>query len=140
MKLITLILSLFIAIAFIGNAIAVLPNAKLEYPGGDQGKVIFDGATHSIKQKMKCNDCHPNPFGPPKKHEEKIKITIEDHVPGKFCGICHDGKKAFSQSEKADCIKCHKKAESKEECKEEAKEKPKEEAPAAATQEKEGNK
>ena len=36
------------------------------------------------------------------------KITKADHVPGKFCGKCHDGKKAFAQDE-ANCGKCHKK-------------------------------
>jgi c(7)-type cytochrome triheme protein len=28
---------------------------------------------------------------------------------GKFCGTCHDGKKAFSVKAPADCVKCHKK-------------------------------
>ena len=35
------------------------------------------------------------------------KITKADHVPGKFCGKCHDGKKAFAQE--GNCDKCHKK-------------------------------
>ncbi|MBE0623263.1 MAG: BON domain-containing protein [Burkholderiales bacterium] len=26
---------------------------------------------------------------------------------GKFCGACHDGKKAFSAKAPADCVKCH---------------------------------
>ncbi|MBE0612059.1 MAG: BON domain-containing protein [Burkholderiales bacterium] len=28
---------------------------------------------------------------------------------GKFCGTCHDGKKAFSVKVQADCVKCHEK-------------------------------
>jgi c(7)-type cytochrome triheme protein len=38
--------------------------------------------------------------------KKAAKITQADHVAGKFCGKCHDGKKAFDQKE---CAKCHKK-------------------------------
>ena len=111
-----LILVFIVVIAFVGSAMAVMPGKTVEYPDGDQGKVIFDGTTHSAKQGLKCNDCHTDPFGKMMKHEERLKIKKEDHVAGKFCGKCHDGKEhngkvVFSQSNEADCTKCHKKAE-----------------------------
>jgi c(7)-type cytochrome triheme protein len=112
-----MIISIFVAIAFVGTAMAVGPGKSVEYPGGDAGKVIFKGDTHGAKQGMKCNDCHPKPFGMKK---GSFKMTKEDHGKADNCGICHDGKKAFSQSTEADCGKCHMKAAAEPEKKPEA--------------------
>ncbi len=106
MKKATLILCLFIAFAFVGSATAVGPGKSIEYEGGDAGKVIFNGDTHGPKQGMKCSDCHPKPFAMKK---ASFKMSIEDHGKADFCGKCHDGTKAFSQSNEEDCAKCHKK-------------------------------
>ncbi len=95
------------AFAFIGTATAVLPGKTVEYAGGGAGKIIFKGDTHGPKQGMKCNDCHPKPFGMTK---GVFKMTLEDHARAENCGICHDGKKAFSQTSETDCAKCHIKA------------------------------
>jgi c(7)-type cytochrome triheme protein len=107
MKIATIIISIFVAIAFVGNASAVGPGKTVEYAGGDAGKVVFKGDTHGAKQGMKCNDCHPKPFGMKK---GTLKMTKEDHGKAENCGMCHDGKKAFSQSTETDCGKCHMKA------------------------------
>jgi c(7)-type cytochrome triheme protein len=107
MKIGTIILSIFVAIVFAGTAFAVVPGKKIEYAGGDAGKVIFSGDTHGVKQGMKCNECHPKPFAMKK---GAFKMTKEDHGKPEYCGICHDGTKAFSQSAEADCGKCHMKA------------------------------
>ena len=112
MKLTVLVLVLIVAVAFVGSAIAAPPGKVVEYAGGDQGKVIFNGDTHGMKQGMKCNDCHPKPFAMKK---GTFKMTKEDHGKPDYCGMCHDGKKAFSQSTEADCVKCHKKEEMKPE-------------------------
>jgi c(7)-type cytochrome triheme protein len=106
MKVLTIVLSLFIAVAFMSSAMATMPGKTVEYPGGDVGKVIFKGDTHGPKQGMKCSDCHPKPFGMKK---GSFKMTKEDHGKPDYCGKCHDGKKAFSQSTEADCGKCHQK-------------------------------
>lgn len=105
MKAIILVLTLLIAIAFVGNAIAVGPGKTIEYAGGAQGKVTFDGKAHADKG-GKCNDCHPKVFAMKK---GTAKVTAP-HKAGEFCGICHDGKKAFDQTTADDCGKCHKKA------------------------------
>src|SRR4030042_5576500 len=108
MRLTILALILVVAVAFVGSAMATPPGKTVEYPAGDQGKVIFSGDTHGMKQGMKCADCHPNPFAMKK---GAFKMTKEDHAKPDFCGKCHDGTKAFSQTVAADCCKCHKKAE-----------------------------
>jgi c(7)-type cytochrome triheme protein len=90
----------------IGNVMAV-PAGKVEFAGGDKGKVTFDAKTHADKG-LKCPDCHTKPKLFEMK-KGKDKITMKDMNEGKFCGGCHDGKKAFSVKAEADCAKCHKK-------------------------------
>ncbi len=107
MKILTILLTVAIAVVFVGSAMAVPPGKTAEFAGGKQGKVVFDGKTHADKG-LKCNDCHTKIF-PMKKPgaEGSAKITAP-HKPGEFCGTCHDGKKAFAQTEE-NCGKCHKK-------------------------------
>ena len=108
MRLSIILLCLIVVIAFVGIAVASPPGKTVEYAGGEKGKVIFDGNTHSVKQGMKCPDCHPKLF--PMK-TGVFKMTFEDHAGETGCGACHNGTKAFSQSNEADCAKCHKAAD-----------------------------
>jgi c(7)-type cytochrome triheme protein len=68
--------------------------------------VIFSHEIHVTTHKAKCTDCHTKIF-PMKKQD--LKMTKEAHGQDKYCGVCHNGKKAFSQSAEANCAKCHKK-------------------------------
>jgi c(7)-type cytochrome triheme protein len=104
MKTFTFVLVCCVAVMFVGSALAVAPDKKIEYAGGTLGKVVFDGKTHS---KTKCNECHVSPKIWPMK--KGAKLTQADHVAGKSCGSCHDGKKAFDVAAKDGCGKCHKK-------------------------------
>ena len=106
MRIFSIILSVIVLIAFVGSAMAVAPGKTVEFAGGEQGKVTFSGDTHGAKQGMKCSDCHPKPFAFKK---GSFKETKEDHGKDVYCGVCHDGKKAFSQTDEKDCGKCHKK-------------------------------
>ncbi|MFZ5907215.1 MAG: c(7)-type cytochrome triheme domain-containing protein [Nitrospirota bacterium] len=108
MKKISVLLTFCIALVFMGSAFAVMPGKTVEYAGGDAGKVVFNGDTHGPKQGMKCADCHPKPFGMKK---GDFTMSREDHGKPDYCGKCHDGQQAFSQSTEADCGKCHMKAE-----------------------------
>ena len=103
MKILTTLLVIAIAVVFVGSAMAVNPGKTVEYAGGAQGKVVFDGKTHADKG-LKCNDCHTKIF---QMKKGAAKITAP-HKAGEFCGACHDGKKAFGQEE-PNCGKCHKK-------------------------------
>lgn len=71
---------------------------------GSTGPVLFSHAAAS--HKVKCTECHTKIF----KMKKEAKMTKDDHVAGKFCGVCHDGKKAFSWATEGDCAKCHKKS------------------------------
>ena len=85
-----------------GLSLAVGPGKTLDFNGGSQGKVVFDGKAHADKS-LKCNACHTAVF---KMKKGDMKITMADMKAGKNCGACHDGKKAFGTD---DCTKCHKK-------------------------------
>ncbi len=103
-KLIVVAIIAIVTFVLAASAFAVGAGKTVEFAGGANGKVVFDGKTHADKG-AKCNDCHPKVF---QMKKGTTKITKADHAPGKFCGTCHDGKKAFDQGE-ADCAKCHKK-------------------------------
>lgn len=102
MRISVILLTLIVAVAFVGSAFAVPPGKTVDYAGGAQGKVVFDGKTHADKGN-KCNDCHTKVF---QMKKGSAKITAP-HKSGEFCGSCHDGKKAFAQE--GNCDKCHKK-------------------------------
>ena len=111
MKYVLIIVCFTIAVAFIGSALASPPGKTVEFPDGDLGKVIFSGSTHSAEQGLKCSDCHPKLF---QMKKGTYKMTKEDHGKDTGCGACHDGKEhfgkiVFSQTDEANCGKCHKK-------------------------------
>lgn len=91
------------------NALAVAKGKELTLSQTkDLKPVVFKGDTHAEKG-VKCADCHPKVF--------KMKVgtttggkpfTQAEMEEGKFCGACHNGKKAFGVADKASCNKCHK--------------------------------
>ena len=103
MKLLTLLLTVAIAVVFIGSAMAVPPGKTVEY-ATSAGKVVFDGKVHADKG-LKCNDCHTKIF----QMKKAAKMTMADMNGGKYCGECHNGTKAFATKDAANCGKCHKK-------------------------------
>ena len=104
MRLIGSALILLVVVAFVGSAYAVAPGKTIEYAGGPNGKVVFDGKAHADKG-LKCSGCHPKIF--PMKKGATIKMA--DMNAGKYCGVCHNGEKAYKSSDPANCGKCHKK-------------------------------
>ncbi|MEK7333266.1 MAG: hypothetical protein AAB017_07810, partial [Nitrospirota bacterium] len=91
MRVLTIMLTLLIAVAFVGNAFA--SNNMLEFAGGSQGKVTFDGKMHNQKLGAgKCMECHKNnqPFPMKKPGAEGAAKIAAPHKAGEFCGTCHD--------------------------------------------------
>jgi c(7)-type cytochrome triheme protein len=87
------------------SAFAVPSGKTVEFTPKGADKVVFDGKVHADKG-LKCASCHPAVF---KMKKGGDTITMKDINEGKFCGACHDGAKAFSAKEAANCAKCHKK-------------------------------
>jgi c(7)-type cytochrome triheme protein len=88
------------------SAFAVPAGKTVEFDGKGAGKVVFDGKVHADKG-LKCADCHQTGIFKMKKGADVI--TMKDINDGKFCGSCHNGTKAFSAKDAANCAKCHKK-------------------------------
>ncbi len=104
MKLLVLMIAVSIVAVFAGSAFAVPSGKTLEWPTA-AGKVIFDGKVHAEKG-LKCSDCHTKIFKMKKGADE---MTMAEINKGKFCGECHNGKKAFKTDDAANCSRCHKK-------------------------------
>ena len=113
MKLAKLLALGFAAALAVGSAFAVPKGQTVDFKGGGEGAVVFDGKAHADVS-LKCNDCHKKP----KLFEKEAgadKIDMKAINAGKSCGACHSAKgdhekkgKAFDAGDKANCKKCHK--------------------------------
>jgi c(7)-type cytochrome triheme protein len=100
-KIMILALACMVVLAA-ASAFAVGPGKTVEYTPKGTGKVVFDGKAHA---KAKCNECHPAVF---KMKKGSAAMTMKDMAAGKYCGVCHNGTKAFGVKDAAQCGKCHK--------------------------------
>jgi c(7)-type cytochrome triheme protein len=100
---IVVILSIFCFLWITASGVQAKKVADITYTPKGADPVTFSHETHG---KMKCNECHTKIF---KMKKGNLKMTMEDHAKGTGCGVCHDGKRSFAQTTKADCAKCHKK-------------------------------
>ena len=100
----SIILSLLTILICASLAMAVPPSKKLEFTKSSMGKVIFDGKLHN-KHAKSCKECH-NKETFPKMKQGTVTITMDQIYAGKLCGICHNGKRAFTA--KGNCNRCHK--------------------------------
>ena len=106
MKIKIAAVSLVLAVVASSNVFAVGTGKTLEFKASSMGTVTFDGSVHK-NAGLVCSDCH-NPEMFPKMKQGTIKITMNDLYAGKYCGKCHDGKKAFLIKE--NCTRCHHKS------------------------------
>ncbi len=104
-KVFVLALTVAMVLSLAVVAFAVPSGKTLEFEPKGAGKVVFSGKVHAEKG-LKCADCHPAVF---KMKKGADAITMKDINEGKFCGHCHNGTKAFSTKEAANCAKCHQK-------------------------------
>jgi c(7)-type cytochrome triheme protein len=84
------------------QALAVGTGKSVEW-NTSMGKVVFKGDSHAGKG-MKCNECHTKIF---KMKKGAAQMKMADINAGKYCGECHNGKRAFKPA--GNCAKCHKK-------------------------------
>jgi c(7)-type cytochrome triheme protein len=103
-KIMVLVLAVVVTLALSAVAFAVPAGKTVEFDAKGAGKVVFSGDVH--KKAGACNVCHPAIFQMKKGADA---ITMKDMEAGKFCGTCHNGTKAFSVKDAANCGKCHKK-------------------------------
>ncbi|MHB8844490.1 MAG: c(7)-type cytochrome triheme domain-containing protein [Nitrospirota bacterium] len=101
----TVLILIFAAALFPASSPAVPEGVVLNWKGGGEGAVTFDGTVHA-KKGLQCDACHVNNVFATKKGGDPI--TMDALAKDKYCGYCHNGKRAFSTKTKADCHRCHK--------------------------------
>lgn len=97
---------LFLCIGIIltaGLALAVPPGKTLQFEESPLGTVVFDGKIHK-EAGNSCKDCH-NKDVFPKMKQGSVQISMDEIYAGKYCGVCHNGERAFDA--KANCTRCH---------------------------------
>lgn len=72
---------------------------EVAIPTRSVGNVIFSHAKHGTN----CGECHPKIFQ--KKNPRRRAVTMVQMEKGRSCGTCHNGKRAFSVTER--CATCH---------------------------------
>jgi c(7)-type cytochrome triheme protein len=59
--------------------------------------------SHWEHNRFYCYSCHPSVFP-----QRRLAFTHDDMDEGRFCGTCHDGKRAFSpDDDDIECETCH---------------------------------
>ncbi len=74
------------------------------------GVVTFSGQAHADAGSQ-CTECHDMAGGGGGTFQMKqgtAKQKMAEMNEGKGCGTCHNGEKAFSTADAANCAKCHK--------------------------------
>ncbi len=80
------------------------PAVTLPAEPGSPGPVTFVHTVHLAKG-LSCSACHPALF---KMQQGGLKLTMDGMAAGKYCGACHNGKRAFSVMDGDKCFTCHK--------------------------------
>ncbi|MCL5774181.1 MAG: cytochrome c3 family protein [Firmicutes bacterium] len=96
----------FVIVCFSSAIFAAAKNiggGNITYTSKAMGSVTFKHSKHPDAVKNNCSACHPKIFKQ-KKFSSGVKMAAINK--GKYCGVCHNGKKAFSVKT---CAKCHKK-------------------------------
>jgi len=94
-----------LALCMIAVSAEAVPPGKTAEWEASMGKVTFDGKVHADKG-FKCLDCHSKIF---RMKKGSTEMKMADINAGRFCGVCHDGTKAFETNNPANCVRCHKK-------------------------------
>lgn len=70
----------------------------------------FSHATHGARQRLSCANCHNVSAGAPQSRQVSSPAAFQ-HFPrsrAQSCATCHNGQRAFGESDFGDCKKCHK--------------------------------
>jgi c(7)-type cytochrome triheme protein len=70
----------------------------------------FSHATHGPSQRLNCTDCHSVRAGAPQSRQVASPAAFQHFARSRAqsCMTCHNGKRAFGESDFGDCKKCHK--------------------------------
>ncbi len=86
------------------SAFAAVGGGDVTIKAGKAGDVTFSHEAHVNGVGLECTACHADLYTSSRQHK---KVSMKQMEKGKSCGVCHNGKKAFSV--KKNCSNCHKK-------------------------------
>ncbi len=87
------------------SAPATTGDGNMEYRPKGAGPVLFDHDYHVKLKGQHCDNCHFKTFQMTGGAE--YQMDMSSLTKGKFCGSCHDGKKAFDVKDANSCKRCH---------------------------------
>ncbi len=88
------------------TAFSKVGGGDITYTPKGADKVTFNHEYHVSLKGQRCNNCHYRTFQ--MKGGAEYKMDMATLTKGKFCGSCHDGKKAFDVKDANSCKRCHK--------------------------------
>ncbi len=98
-KALSVLLALLMTASFV---YAVVGGGDVQFEPKSAGKVTFSHDTH-VGMGKQCMDCHDSIYVTKTKHN---KVSMAEMGKGQSCGVCHNGKQAFTV--KGNCKTCHK--------------------------------
>jgi c(7)-type cytochrome triheme protein len=66
--------------------------------------VVFSHKIHVTNKGLQCVDCHYEIF---QMAQGSYKMVMSELTKGRFCGKCHNGRKAFDVNDDKNCVRCH---------------------------------
>ncbi len=70
--------------------------------------VVFSHKAHVEDFGLACDECHTAIFKPKTgSAKEEGDFTMNSLYAGKYCGVCHDGDRAFASDDFTQCERCH---------------------------------
>ncbi len=88
------------------TALSKVGGGDITYRPKGAAKVTFNHEYHVSLKGQRCNNCHYKTFQMTGGAEYKMDMATL--TKGKFCGSCHDGRKAFDVKDANGCKRCHK--------------------------------
>jgi c(7)-type cytochrome triheme protein len=73
-------------------------------------RASFSHATHGARQRLGCNDCHNLRAGLAQSRQVTVPAVAQhfNATRAQSCMTCHNGRRAFGDSDFNDCRRCHK--------------------------------
>ncbi|MBI3996245.1 MAG: cytochrome c3 family protein [Candidatus Omnitrophica bacterium] len=104
MSLKRFVLTLLLASLWAGCVVAADGDVVFKREGqeGTTPPAVFPHWIHRIR--YRCYACHASLF---EMKAGAVRITMDDIMAGKFCGVCHNGKTAWAVTFET-CARCHK--------------------------------
>lgn len=86
--------------------IASVGGGDISYEPKGVGKVVFQHQYHVSLKGQQCENCHEKTFQK-QGGESLYEMDMGTLTKGRFCGLCHNGTRAFDVKDEKSCKRCH---------------------------------